>query len=664
MNLAKSKSKYLKCAIFIISICILLGALSACLPFNISLPDTLKGEDIDNTAATITPNASDGFGEFNNGYSYVYTNKDLVENYRAGDPSTPYDISIVKVDTSQARGTQKNPYVIASIDDWEIFVKFCGTDLTKSTGKYFVLASDLDFDGKTFNPVGKFGGTFYGMGHSLKNISCDTWQYWNGTDYVAIGTSGQTNSGFGVFCSATNATITDLINQDFSYSGIPQTESNGVESGRGPYMGGILGVSFGNNFIMNCHTSGENNPGIRYSIQSASGGVVGEHTSSGSNKTIYLYRCSSSFKATLMATNISIFAASILAQSLSAITILDCVGNSNITSSTSGTLFASSIFGWSETTEEIFRIENVVGKVEVSYTNINGSSGLAGIRGNKLQFANAYVEGSVSSSSQSLVAVVKQNTSTAGGNMININNVKSSNGYAAITASSASDGLAGIVVPTEYPTSNEMISAAKTFFGASPYSNIWDVDKIGGSYDPDNTPVRNYLMAFIDFRNLNNSGNGEEKVGLDDGEPYIAGDKLPDNTSDVTAFTTYLNTKASANHVFLGWTDDKTGASKPFTSLPSGYFGEITLYAVWGLPDSYVTNNIKTSITSDKDKIEYDSVESITLTAKVDHTPPSSGGMTNAKPTYYFIQNGEEKTTTANVKNSGVLSVKTVKDSG
>ncbi|MDE7191630.1 MAG: trichohyalin-plectin-homology domain domain-containing protein, partial [Clostridia bacterium] len=208
-----------------------------------------------------------------------------------------------------------------------------------------------------------------------------------------------------------------------------------------------------------------------------------------------------------------------------------------------------------------------------------------------------------------------------------------------------------------------MLTEAKTFFGNN-YSQIWDTDKIGGSYDPDNSPVRNYLMAFINFRNLNNGGNSEEKVGLDDGEGYVVGDKLPDKTSDVTAFTTYLNTKASANHVFLGWTDDATGNSEPFTELPSGLYGEVTLYAVWGLPDSYVNANIKTGITSDKDKIEYDSVESITLTALVTHTPPSSGSMTNPNSTYYFVQDGTEKTTTASVKNSGVLEVKTVKDSG
>ena len=93
--------------------------------------------------------------------------------------------------------------------------------------------------------------------------------------------------------------------------------------------------------------------------------------------------------------------------------------------------------------------------------------------------------------------------------------------------------------------------------------------------------------------------------------------------------------------------------------MPSGYFGELTLYAVWGLPQSYVTNNIKTSLTSDKDKIEYDSVESITLTALVTHTS-TSGGMTNPTVKYTIKQDGKDKVTNY----TGNLSVKTVADSG
>ncbi|MDE5910694.1 MAG: hypothetical protein K2H24_00005, partial [Clostridia bacterium] len=610
MNLAKSKSKYLKCAILIIAICLILGALSACLPFNISLPDTLKDEEIDNTAVTITPNASDGLGEFNNGYSYVYTNKDLIDKYRAGDPSTPYDISIVKVDTSQARGTQKNPYVIATIADWETFVKFCGTDLTKSTGKYFVLANDIDFAGVDFHPVGKFGGTFYGMGHKLINIVCSNWQYWNGTDYVAIGTSGQTNSGFGVFCSATNATITDLINENYSYSNFSQSSANGVGTLYGPYVAGIVGISFGNNFLLNCHSKGDIQSSITFTTYFISGGIVGTHTSSESNKTVFLYRCTSNFFVSAKTDSLrGVMAGGLIGQTWSQVTVLDCASDISADYGGARCVYIATVLGWSETPTETFYFENIVGKVDIETTYQNYSGALAGIRGSHINFANTYIEGTIGAGTKSSLYAVTisllsgQSIPTSG--VRNVNVVKSSTNYAT-PYSGCSDGLERISTePTEYSTSSEMLSAAKVFFGNASYSNIWDVDKIGGSYDPDNSPVRNYLMAFINFRNLNNYGNNEEKVGLDDGEPYIAGDKLPDETSDVTAFTTYLNTKASANHVFLGWTDDKTGASEPFTELPSGYFGKITLYAVWGLPQSYVTNNIKTSITSDKDKIEY-----------------------------------------------------------
>ena len=118
MNSKKLKSKYLKCSILIISLCIILGAISACLPFSISLPDMLDENGIDKSAMTITTNASDGLGEFNDGYNYVYTDKDLIDRYRAGDASTPYDMTIQKVaKTTSNRGTKENPYVIATVAD-------------------------------------------------------------------------------------------------------------------------------------------------------------------------------------------------------------------------------------------------------------------------------------------------------------------------------------------------------------------------------------------------------------------------------------------------------------------------------------------------------------------------------------------------------------------
>ena len=294
MNSKTLRAKYLKFAILIISICFILGAISACLPFNISIP-TLDNDTINNTAMTITQNSSDGLGEFNDGYTYVYTDKTKIDNFRAG--LINYDITLHSVaKTSTNRGSQDNPYVIATTTDWETFVKFCGVDLTKSTDKYFVLANDLDFDGIDFHPVSKFGGTFYGMGHKLLNINCSNWQYWNGVAYVTIGTTGQTNSGFGVFCSVTNATITDLINQDYTFADIPNTNVSGTSAYHGPYTGGIVGISYGNSFILNCHTSGNVNSNITTDNYFVTGGIIGAHTPSGSNKTLYLYRSSSNIE--------------------------------------------------------------------------------------------------------------------------------------------------------------------------------------------------------------------------------------------------------------------------------------------------------------------------------------------------------------------------------
>ena len=213
MNSKTTKAKYLKFAVLIISVSFILGAISACLPFNISVP-TLDNDSINTMGRPTTPTTG-GFSYFDNGVKYVFTDKDKVDGFRAGTET--FDITTVIVDSSEAQGTQKNPHVITTIDEWEIFVKKMATDSTYGTGQYYVLGNDLDFAGEAFHPVANFNGTFYGLGYSMKNITCDTWQYWTGSAYADIGASNITNSGFGIFCQITNATITDLIVRDYSF---------------------------------------------------------------------------------------------------------------------------------------------------------------------------------------------------------------------------------------------------------------------------------------------------------------------------------------------------------------------------------------------------------------------------------------------------------------
>ncbi|MDE6474487.1 MAG: InlB B-repeat-containing protein, partial [Clostridia bacterium] len=605
------------------------------------------------------PNTGE-YGQFKNGTKYVYTDKNKIDGFRSGTINDKYgDLSKVEVDTTQSHGSQKNPYVIATLNDWEFFVRSIAVDANHGSGNYYVLANDLDFSGQTFYPVAYFKGSFYGMGRTLKNINCNNWVYWNGSQYVSIGST--TNAGFAVFCKAENALISDLIISDVIIENMPNVAAPDIKL-HGPFPSGLIGISYGSVTALNVHVSGELRSTTTYSNHTRGAGIVAMQRGS-----VYIYRCSADMTMSYSSSQSILFGGIVgqLNGSGSVITyIYDCVANVIGSGSGSYNHSAISIATQSNNTSVI---ENIVGTVDIISNSSNANGGGLGISVNTFSVKNMFVDAKIGSSSSnqlSLTAIGGAGTYQNGvSTMVNIHQVKSTSDYASIYTGKDVTAL----LPSERTEHNSLDSlnqAAKAEVGNHFSASIWDVDKIGGSYAPDDSPVRNYLVAFVDFRHLHNYGDSEEKVGLDDGEPYVVGDKLPDETSDVTAFTNYINTKASDNHVFVGWTDDATGNGEPFTELPRGLFGEVTLYAVWSLPDSYVKANIKTNLTLDKDKIEYDSVESITLTALVTHTEPSSGGMTKAKPTYYFIQDGEEKTITANAKNSGVLEVKTVKDSG
>ncbi|MDE6870333.1 MAG: hypothetical protein K2J75_06360, partial [Clostridia bacterium] len=493
---------------------------------------------MDNTAVTITPNASDGLGEFNNGYSYVYTDKDLIDNYRAGNPNTPYDISTVKVDTSQARGTQKNPYVISSVADWENFVKQIANDNNKGSGKYFVLANDIDFDNQMFYSVVEFRGNFYGLGHILKNINCSQWQYWDGTSFVDISTTGVSADSFGVFGKLQNATITDLIVENAIYSNFPVTNAKFV-TGHGPFAGGIAGASNGEDYILNCHFEGNMRSATVYSNHVRVGGILGMQ--SGSLTHLKIYRCSAEVSYQL-STNTSVTNASpgfggimgqvyISTSGIATTYVYDCVAN--VTAEGAGSyLHGGVVISCASGTGPTVYFENIFGNIDIT-TGASCAAGAIGSMPLKAQnvIKNCYVGGlygTVGNKSAMYAAVGNGTFNTVS----NINLLKTTSSYTSIYGAYA-DMLKDSPNLKIHSASSDIINAAKADVGNNLYADIWDADKIGGSYDPDNSPVRNYLMAFIDFRNLNNSGNSEEKVGLDDGEPYVVGDKLPDETSDV-----------------------------------------------------------------------------------------------------------------------------------
>ena len=241
-------------------------------------------------AATVTyPTGSNGLGQFPDGFSYTYTNKDYIEGYHKKSRDT--DLEIVTVTHTMAHGTQANPYVISTTADWQQFASLMSTDTTHGNGKFYVLANDIDFSSVTkFYPIPFFNGSFYGMGHELKNIISKDWTYVNGTQ---ISTAVKA---YGLFCRMDNATITDLIVKDFSYQQMPNA-ALGVD-GRNDPMGGVVGWMLGNSAVLNCHTSGAFSSTVSYTLYGIVGGIVGQEYTTAAAKA-YVYRCSSEFSCQL-----------------------------------------------------------------------------------------------------------------------------------------------------------------------------------------------------------------------------------------------------------------------------------------------------------------------------------------------------------------------------
>ncbi|MDE6870103.1 MAG: InlB B-repeat-containing protein, partial [Clostridia bacterium] len=479
-----------------------------------------------------------------------------------------------------------------------------------------------------------------------------------------------TTNSFGVFCRVNGATVTDLIVENFSYQNMPQVSSVSSSNNRGAFIGGVVGMSSGNDTVLNCHTQGEVTSTRLYTNWSCIGGVVGgKYTYNVASTSTLIYRCSSELDVSISNNNNTygqltggLFGDGSNMEVASAIYVYDCVANVRCTTTTRG--YISGAVGFIYDTSHI---ENVVCTVDITCSlNPTGGALMTSSKGaqitNKTYIKNVYVDGKSganNSSKLALYAATGENNKAISANVSNVNVVKSTSSYATNYFTSVDDIFTNISTePREYSSQNLLISKAKSDVGTYLPSQIWDESKIGGDYTPDNSPVRSYLFAVVNFRNLLASNSDGETVGIVDGKPYVAGAMLPTDSTDAD-FSNWISANKSSYHIFKGWTDDTTGNSMPFAELPDGIIGSKVLYAVWGLPDSYINANITTSLTSDKDEIEYDSVESITLTALVAHTP-TSGGMTDPSVKYIIKQDGRTKSTNT----TGNLTVKTVADTG
>ncbi|MDE5654473.1 MAG: InlB B-repeat-containing protein, partial [Clostridia bacterium] len=403
-----------------------------------------------------------------------------------------------------------------------------------------------------------------------------------------------TTYAFGTFCnSTTGAIITDLVVEDYQFLDIPIT-SVLSSLGRQSIVGGIMGYSRGGaSAILNCHASGVINgqTASSYTSYTCCGGIIGI-----SMHAITIYRCSATLDMTFTKyTANGMISGGIIGNTYQGSTaaysayLYDVVAETTATI-TSKNNYIGSIVGISHA--KTFKIENAVCKIETTCNaSANSATGLGWhdtASGTSTKFYNIYNSSFYGASNATKLPnyfSASANYLTASNSQLsNLNIVKpASLSYATITSGyHTTINNSSPAQPTLHETNDDIYDKAKQDVDDSILpSKIWDKSKIGG-YTPADTPVRNFLTANVTFKNLL-SGGGEEGVGIATAE-YRAGDALPSPSGS------YLK----SNHTFRGWTTDKTGKSAPVTELPTGVFGDVTYYAVWGLTDSYVASQIKT----------------------------------------------------------------------
>lgn len=184
---------------------------------------------------TASAAADSRYGTLTNGSAYYYSDKNKIEQYRAGTEDS--DVFSQKVDATANHGSAANPFVISTVAQWNSFA----TDSTNVTpvntttqDKVFVLGQDIDFGvaGATFTSVENFNGKFYGTNHKLKNLT--------------FGNAGT--------CGVFKIVQASAVIADVSLDNVTVKDVNITQKRH--YAGTLIGESFGAD-VLNCHVIGQ-----------------------------------------------------------------------------------------------------------------------------------------------------------------------------------------------------------------------------------------------------------------------------------------------------------------------------------------------------------------------------------------------------------------------
>ena len=545
------------------------------------------------------------YGYFTHGSTYRYTDYTKVEDAHEGRITD--DTDLVTVDSYKDHGSKENPFVINSESKWSAFAADMDDASTGvenyGEGKYFVLSKDLNFSGQAFQAIPHFSGTFYGLGHTISNINCDF--------------STKEYSGLFMIIDGEDSVVADVIVKDATFTQIRRVsgficghsegakilncQANGAISrstaiGTEVCVGGIIGETAGENDILlyRCSVSYTHNSNIiNTSTGSKTGGVIGDNTI---KKKLEILDCYARVTATLSSRNgnsyLGFIGASTSQPTGSSIRIEKCVGYSlqnNINQLINNPMVAAILCFWNS------KLSNLT--IKDSYMRGRATAGGAQF---SLYPTNYYNTSSATTDANN-IALTISNLNWSADNTLRFG---SSDVHKDVLTSRASSSLTRNTSTNE----NDFWSDAQAYFSASNDpdtkpnnpNNLWtDTSTIGDSaYSVDSAPVRNASYKLNDyqikFRDLKYDGSNYS----DD----ILG--IADATYNYENSFTLPTASIDSNHIFLGWTADKSGESIPDTTLPLTMYGDVTLYAVWDMPASVRSASIKAK--DNVSSVEYD----------------------------------------------------------
>ena len=235
--MTKLSRKSLILILALVAVLTLGAALTASL---IMLPDNdIAVEGNEASAATVT--AASSFGRMSTGAKYYFSN-----------PTGANGSTAITISNTAAWGSQTNPYVISTIQQWQLFINVTNANNTtyNAAGKYFVLGSDLNFGGAQITPACAnttgFKGVLYGNKHTIKSAA-----------FIAITNPAETaRRSAGLFQFINGGAVYDLT--------IDSTCSFNFAHNLGTYVGGIS-VYTSNATLVDVHVAANilvNNSGV------------------------------------------------------------------------------------------------------------------------------------------------------------------------------------------------------------------------------------------------------------------------------------------------------------------------------------------------------------------------------------------------------------------